>query len=93
MLGHGYGSLQISLHVGPNVLLQVWLQSRKESMECLLISHPREPILQLLEFLDVACDSAGVPQCSQLLMHFFNLSDRFELLHHGISKLGPRVKD
>ena len=63
-LGHGDGSLQISLHVGPNMLLQVRLQSRKEGMEGLLISHSRKPILQLLEFLDVACDSAGLPQCS-----------------------------
>ena len=63
-LGHGNGSLQISLHVGPDVLLQVRLQSRKEGMEGLLISHSRKPILQLLEFLDVARDSASLPQCS-----------------------------
>ena len=49
-LGHGDSSLQISLHVGPNVLLQVRLQSKKEGMESLLISHSRKPILQLLEF-------------------------------------------
>ena len=44
-LGHGDSSLQISLHVGPNVLLQVRLQSRNEGMERLLISHSEKPIL------------------------------------------------
>ena len=61
MLRHGDGSLQISLHVGPNVLLQVHLQSGDENMECFLISHSKKPILHLLELLDVACDSASLP--------------------------------
>ena len=63
------------MHVGPNVLFQVRLQSRKEGMESLLISHSRKPILQLLEFLDIAYDSAGLSQCSELLARLFYLSD------------------
>ena len=92
-LGHGDVSLQISLHVGPNVLLQVRLQSRKEGLESLLISHFRKPILQLLELLDVACELAGLPQCSQLLLCFFDLYDRLEPLHHRIPELRPHAKD
>ena len=42
MLGHGNGDLQIALHMGAHMFLQVWLRSKKEGMECLLISHPRK---------------------------------------------------
>ena len=79
--------------MGPNVLLQVRLQSRNEGMKSLLIYHSRKPILQLLELLDVACDSAGLPQCSELLARFFNFSDRLKPLHYCISKLSPCAKD
>ena len=69
------------------------LQSRNEGMESLLISHSRKLILQLLEFLDITCDLAGLPQCSELLACFFNFSDRLEPLHHCSSELSPHVKD
>ena len=62
-------------------------------MQCLFVSHSREPILQLLELLDIACYSAGLPQCSQLFKRFLNLCDRLKSLHHGVSKLSPCAKD
>ena len=49
--------------------------------------------MQLLEFPAVAYDSAGLPQCSELLVRFFNFSNRLEPLHHCISELSPRAKD
>ena len=45
------------------MLLQVRLQSRQEGVKRFLIRHPRKPILQLLELLDVARNLAGLPQC------------------------------